>query len=168
MPTALLGFCPPKLSPLERYPRRSCRRRTRLPSLWLLLPQTNLWVGPATRGSRALTPSRVPCLLGAVNATQAGCSLGLWPFQGIPPNTLPTLPRRLLPRASELAAALTASPRHPRVSISARLARSRPPGPAKLGDRTALLRFPHRSLPAVRNEDNSGYVFTSRTAQHRC
>jgi hypothetical protein len=139
-----------------------------MPFLWLLLPQTNPRAGPASRGSRALTPSRVPRPPDAVNAGRAGCSLGLSPFQGLPPDTLPMLPHGLLPRASELAAALTASPRHPGVSISARLARSRSPGPAGLRDRTALLRFPHRSKPDARTEDNSGYVFTSRAAHHHC
>jgi hypothetical protein len=168
MPTALLGFRPSEHSLPERYPRRSRRGCTRLPSLRLLVPRTNPRAGPASRGSRALTLPRVPRSTDAVNASRTGYSPGLWPLQGHPPNTLFALPHELLPRASELAAALTASPRHPGVSIGARLARSRSPGPAKLRDRTALLRFPHLFEPAVRVRDNPGYGFTSQTVRHHC
>jgi hypothetical protein len=61
MPTALLGFCPSKLSPLERSPGSFDPEWTHLPFSLPLLLWTNPPAGPASPGSWALTLPRVPC-----------------------------------------------------------------------------------------------------------
>ena len=168
MPTALLGFRPSEPSSLKRHPERFRSGRTRLPFPWPLLPRTNPQAGPASRGFRALTLPRAPCPPDAVNAARAGCSPGLWTFPGHPAERLTRTPARVPPSRLRTCSSAYCKPRRPGVSIGARLAPSRLPGPAVQQDRAALIRFPHRSAPAVRVWDNPGYGFTSRAGRHYC
>jgi hypothetical protein len=98
--------------------------------------------------------------------TRPDAPLGFGPFQGNPPNALPTLPHGLLSRAWRHAAALTAATPAPQ-SLDQRSANpTSASGPAKRRGPAALLGFSHRFAPAVRAVRNPGYGFTSQDRPH--
>jgi hypothetical protein len=92
-------------------------------------------------------PSESPLLrVALLTLTQPDAPLGFGPFQGKPPNALPTLPRGFLSHAWQLAAALTAAAPAPQ-SLDRRPAHPTfPPGPARRQGGAARLGFLHRSV----------------------
>jgi hypothetical protein len=102
---------------------------------------------PAGRGSWALTLPRVPCgQVACLTHRAAGCSLGFWPFQGIPARTLPGS----LPASSH--ALCRPAPggfgrRRLRVSIGSRMVLPVISGKPSNRGRTTLLGFSHQTVP---------------------
>jgi hypothetical protein len=166
VPTALLGFRPPEHFPPERYPRCFHLKLTRLPFQPPGVPSENPRAGPTVRGSRALTPSRVPRLPDGVSAEHGRILPWALAFPGQPAGCLVRTSARTPPSRFRTCSSADCKPRHPGVSINTRLTRSPPPGPAKRRDQAALIRFPRRSSPAVWVFGDPGYVFTSRPGDH--
>jgi hypothetical protein len=146
VPTALLGFDPSELSPLTRSPNVSAR----------MDPHA---VSPAgTAVAETTTRLRWPRLLGFVPCENpsrpdvclargtAGCSLGLFPFQGFPATALNEIAPALLSRAFP-SPRRSKVPPAPQSIIGSRFA------PPTLVDKssetggTTLLGFPHLLVP---------------------
>ena len=124
---------------------------------------------------RTLRPDRRPAAPGlgplrkslaalhAVNASAAGCSLGLSSLPGPPTGRLACASAPAPLTCLVAAAALTAPAPAPQ-SITRHPTRPTPsPGPAKRAGRTALLGFSHRFGPGVQGGGDPGYGFTSQT-----
>ena len=124
VPTALLGLIPSKRSPLAGWPKRFRNRRTCVPLAAARSP-----VGRAERTGapctdfQALTPARVPGCPWAVSPRLAGCSLGIFPFQGSAASRLVRASARNSPHALGLHCPKATQRRHLRVSIGDRLIR---------------------------------------------
>jgi hypothetical protein len=123
VPTALLGLIPSKRSPPARWRARFRESRTRMPLAATRFPagRTERTGAPRT-DFRALTPARVPGCPGAVSPWLAGCSLGIFPFQGLRRLPCPRF-RTDLPSRAWRAKSEDPPYRRPRVSIGNRLAR---------------------------------------------
>jgi hypothetical protein len=110
-------------------------------------------------GNPSLRPTRL-------TRTQPDAPLGFPPFQGNRPNAWPALPHRLLSRAWQHAAALTATAPAPQSLHQRSASWTSLPGPAKRRAPTALLGFLHRLGPTVRGARSPGYGFTSQASPH--
>jgi hypothetical protein len=112
VPTALLGLIPSKRSPLTRWLARFRVSRTCMSLAGRDLPLANQRTGAPSTDFQALALARVPGCPRGINPRLAGGSLGIFPFQGIPPAALLRLPpeaplTRLAREASQQRAACT-------------------------------------------------------------
>lgn len=92
VPTALMGLIPSERSPLARWPARFHARRTCMPLARHDLPLAYQRTGVASTDFQALALARVPGCPRGISPRLAGGSLGISPFQGVPPAALPGLP----------------------------------------------------------------------------
>jgi hypothetical protein len=95
------GIRPSELSPPATVPGVFPPERTHLPIVRLVHNAAHGGeAGPDDRGFWALTRARVPCARRVISTTNAGCSLGLFPFQGLRATRFTERPRRPLSRFS--------------------------------------------------------------------
>jgi hypothetical protein len=138
------GIRPSELSPPATVPGAFPPEWTHMP---VVRPVHNAArsgeAGPDDRGFWASTRARVPCGRRVISTTTAGCSLGLFPFQGLRATRFTERPRRPLTR---FFCSVEPNRTAPQSFESRRLVRSRAAREARLG-RTAFLGFPHLCDP---------------------
>jgi hypothetical protein len=147
------GIRPSELSPPATVPGAFPPERTHVP---VVRPVHNAAqgseAGPDDRGFWASTRAGVPCGRHVISTTTAGCSLGLFPFQGLRATRFAERPRRPLTCLSQFGKPNRTAPQS---FASRHLVRSRAVLKAWLG-RTAFLGFPHLCDPRHSRVDFTG------------
>lgn len=170
VPTALLGFIPSKCSPPTRWRSRFRESRTRVPLASTRSPagRTERTGAPRT-DFRALAPASVPGCPRVISPRLAGCSPGIFPFQGLRrpprPHFRAALPSRAWPGEARRPRRTCASGCRSATDWPDSAIPTASHGDAR-PDNLPRVRVPACSRQ-VRNADAPGYGFTSSaTGRH--